>query len=77
MSTQDHVVLEELLDAVEQLGQRSGSNLGRNQVSSSRTLHKDVRDYADACRRGELKGRARKRKSHQLFQTIIALYPEQ
>ena len=74
---QDHLILERLLDSIEQLQQRDGRKAPtRQSASSSRKLRAELATYADLCRRGELKGRARKRKSGELFRRIISLAPE-
>lgn len=76
MDSQDYKILEELLDVIEQLQQRVGGNPRRSCLSSLRKLRQDMDDYADNCRRGELKGRAKKRKSGDLFRRVVALYPD-
>ena len=45
-------------------------------LSSSRKLRQETADFAGKCRRGELKGRAQKRKSGELFRKIVALCPD-
>jgi len=72
---QDFEILEKLLDSIEQLQQRDGSNPTRGSTSSSRKLRAELATYADECRRGELKGRARKRKSGELFRRVVSLDP--
>ena len=76
MDRKDFEILEELLDVVEQIQQRSGGNPRRSYLSSSRKLRQDTDDFAGKCQRGELKGRAKKRKSGELFRKIIALCPD-
>lgn len=76
MDRQDFEILEELLDVIGQLKQRLGSNPNRSYPSSSRKLRTDVADFAGKCRQGQLNGRARKRKSGELFRKIIALHPD-
>jgi hypothetical protein len=73
MDRQDFVILEELLDSIEQLRQRVGSNPGRGHRSSSQQLRRDLAAFADACQLGQLYGRARKRKSGELFRKIMSL----
>ena len=72
----DYLILEELLDVVEQLGQRLGSNPERGLQSSSRKLREEIADFADSCRRGELEGQSRKRRSGELFRRILTLHPD-
>ena len=76
MAGQDFEILEELFDLLEQLEQRLGEVPKRSYPSSSRKLRKDVADYAGKCQRGELNGKARKRKSGQLFRKLVALHPD-
>lgn len=76
MDRQDSEILEELLDVVEQLQQRLGGNPGRSYLSSLRKLRQEMDDFAGNCRRGVLKGRAKKRKSGDLFRRIVALSPD-
>lgn len=76
MDRQDYEILEEMFDVVEQIQQRSGRAPKRSYLSSSRKLRRDVSDFAGSCRRGELQGRARKRKSGELFRRIVAMYPD-
>ena len=59
MDRRDFEILEELLDVVEQLQQRTGGNPRRSYLSSSRKLRQDTDDFAGKCQRGELVGRAR------------------
>lgn len=73
MDRQDFEILEELFDTVEQLQQRSGPAPKRSYLSSSRKLRKDLSDFADNCRHGEFSGRARKRKSGELFRRIVSM----
>jgi hypothetical protein len=72
----DFQILEELFDTIEQLKQRLGGDPNRGYLSSSRKLRKDVADFTGKCRNGELKGRARNRKSGELFNRIISLHPD-
>jgi hypothetical protein len=76
MDRKDYEILEELLDVVEQLQQRTGGNPRRSYLSSSRKLRQDTDDFAGKCQHGELVGRARKRKSGELFRRIVALCPD-
>jgi hypothetical protein len=76
MDEQDYEILEEMFDTVEQIQQRLGGNPMRSYPSSSRKLRRDVADFAGKCRRGELIGRVRKRKSGELFRRIVALHPD-
>jgi hypothetical protein len=76
MRKKDFEILEEMLAICGQIRQRCGGDPARNYVSSSRTLRQDMDDFADKCQRGELKGRARKRKSGEIFRRILALYPD-
>ena len=75
MDGQDFSILEELFDTFDQLQQRIGGNPSRSYPSSSRKLRQEMADFTGRCQRGELKGRARKRKSGELFRKIVALYP--
>ncbi len=75
MRRQDFEILEELLDSVEQLRQRFGSNPERGHRSSSRKLREDLDDFAYACERGDLDGPRRSRKSGELFRRILSLHP--
>jgi hypothetical protein len=72
----DFQTLEELFDTVEQFKQRLGDGPKRGYLSSSRKLRKDVADFTGKCRNGELKGRARNRKSGELFIRIISLHSD-
>ena len=76
MKVQDTQILEELFDVVEQIQQRIGGNPRRSYPSSSLRLRKDLADFAGKCQRGELNGRARKRKSGELFRRIVSLHPD-
>ena len=76
MDRQDYEILEEMLDVVEHLRQRLGDTPKRGYLSSSRKLRREVDDFAGQCQRSELKGRAQKRKSGDLFRKIVALYPD-
>jgi len=76
MDDQDYEILVEMFDVFEQLQQRLGSKPKRSYLSSSRKLRRDVADFAGRCRRGELNGRTRKRKSGELFRRIVALHPD-
>jgi hypothetical protein len=76
MDRQDYEILEELFDTIEQLQQRSGNAPKRSYRSSSWKLRSDVSDFAETCRRGQLKGRARKRRSGELFRRIVAMHPD-
>ncbi len=75
MDRQDFEILEDLLEVIEETQQCSGSNPDSNHRSSSRKLRKDVAEFAELCRHGELKGRARKRRSGELFRRIVSLHP--
>ena len=74
MNRQDFTILEEMFDTFEHLQQRLGVSPKRSYLSSSRKLRRDVAAFTGMCRRGELIGRARKRKSNELFRRIIALH---
>jgi hypothetical protein len=76
MDRQDFQILDELLGVFEQLGRRFGNDSERGPRSSSHRLRKDLASFADNCRQGQLKGRARKRKSGELFRRILALNPD-
>jgi hypothetical protein len=76
MDRQDFEILEELFDTLGQLRQRLGGNPNRSYLSSSRKLRTDVADFAGKCQQGQITGRARKRKSGELFRKIIALHPD-
>ncbi len=76
MDAQDYEILEEMFEVFEHLQQRVGGNPKRSYPSSSWKLRQDVDDFAGKCRRGEIRGRARKRKSGELFRKIIALHPD-
>ncbi len=71
----DHQILSELLDTVEQLEQRSGRRPEPRQSSSIRRLRDDLAEYADDVNSGRLSGRARERRSGELFRRIINLHP--
>lgn len=71
----DHLILAELLDLIEQLQQRSGRCPEPRQSSSVRRLKDDLAEYADDVASGRLRGRARKRRSGELFRRIIRLHP--
>ena len=73
---QDYDVLEELLDIVEQLGQRSGSDPGRGQAPSYVKLRKDLDEYRDDCERDRSKVRARRRRSGELLRRIVSIDPK-
>jgi len=73
---QEFEILGELLDSVEQWHQRDGSNPDRSSTSSSRKLRSELASLVEKCRRGEISGRARKRKSGELFRRIVSLAPE-
>lgn len=73
---QDYEVLEELLDIVEQLGQRSGSDPGRGHVPSYAKLRKDLDQYRDDCERDQLKGQVRRRRSGNLLRRIVSIDPK-
>ncbi len=76
MGDQDFQILEKLLDKVEELRQRCGSNPRRGHSSLLRTLQRDLASYEKECRFGKLKGRARKRQSGRLFRRILSLDPD-
>jgi len=71
----DQEILSELLDSIERLQQRSGESPEPRHSSSVRRLSEDLAEYADAVKSGTLRGRARKRKSGDLFRRIISLHP--
>ncbi len=73
---QDFEILEELLDCVEQLQQRCGSNPKRKSASSAQVLRKDLAVFRAQARTGKIAGRARKRKSGEIFRRIVSLAPE-
>jgi hypothetical protein len=75
MKRQDFDILEDLVETLDQIGQRLGDRPKRGYPSSSQKLRQDVSDFAESCRRGELAGRARKRKSGELFRRICSTYP--
>ena len=72
---QDYEVLEELLDIVEQLGQRSGSDPGRGQAPSCVKLRKDLGQYRDDCEHDRLRARVRRRRSGTLLRRIVSIDP--
>ena len=76
MDRQDYEILEDMIEIIDRVRQRRGGNPQRSNLSSSRKLRMELSDYADKCRRGELKGRARKRKSGELFRRIVAGCPD-
>ena len=73
---QEFLILVELLDLIEQLHQRDGSNPNRKTRSSSLKLRSELARLSDKCRDGEITGRTRKRKSGEIFRKIISLAPE-
>jgi hypothetical protein len=76
MDRQDFEILEDLIDTLDEIQQRLGGNPKQRYLSSSRKLRRDICDFADLCRCGELNGRARKRKSGELFRKIISHHPD-
>ena len=72
----DYQILIELLDVVEELGQRTGRKPGEGHPSSRGELEKDVSRFRETCEKGSLSGKRRKRRSGQLFRRIISLYPD-
>jgi len=76
MPDQDFMILEQLLATCEQLQQRQRGSPQRRSPSSSQRLRRDVSGFAERCQNGQLKGRARKRKSGELFRRIVALHPD-
>ena len=76
MNRTESTILAELLEKIEQLQRHSGSNPGNAFRFSVDRIRKDLGRFADKCRRGELDGRARKRKFGELFRRVIALDPK-
>lgn len=73
---QDQVILEELLDAIEELRQRSGHRPERGHPSSVQRLRDELVRFADDVETGMLHGRKRRRRSGELFRRIVSLYPD-
>lgn len=72
---EDFNVLEEMLDIVEDLRQRSGDNPRLNRASSSKALRRAVVQFREECKAGELEARSRKRKAKELFRRLVSLHP--
>ena len=72
----DYDVLEELLDVIEQLGQRSGNDPGRGQPPSCGQVRKDLDQYRDDCEHNRLKDRVRRRRSGELLRRIVSIDPK-
>jgi hypothetical protein len=70
MNRQDFDILFELSDIVAKREQRSGVR-SRRDVTSSSVNRRRIAEFARKCERGELKGRERKRKAHQLFLEVM------
>jgi ribosomal protein L29 len=72
---QDHAILEELLDVVEEFAQRAGDKPARDPSSSVRRLRGDLMEFRDAAESGQLDRTTRRRKSGRLLARILALHP--
>ena len=72
MNREDYDILSELDDTVTQLEQGAGDEPGRG-VSTSSVTKRQITEFARKCERGELKGRARRRKANQLFLQTLRL----
>ena len=75
MDGQD-LILTKLLETFEQLQQRLGRKPKRSYPSSSLKLRRDLADFSEKSRSGELDGKALRRKSGELFRRIIKLHPD-
>ena len=69
-------ILEQILDTVEDLRQRSGQPLGRGHLSSLQRLRNELEHLGREIEWKRLKGRALRRKSGELFRRIVSLFPE-
>lgn len=72
---QDLKILNELLDRVEELRQRTGVAPGRGHPSSFDRLREELMQAMDDAAQEKLKGKALRRRSGELFRRIVALYP--
>jgi hypothetical protein len=73
---QEFLILGKMLDSIEHLQQRDGIYPDRNSMSSSQRLRSELANLTDKCRSGEITGRARRRKSGEIFRRIISLAPD-
>ena len=76
MKTNEAYVLEQMLDMVEDLRQRSGQPPGRGHPSSLTRLRNDLGELRREIGWKQIKGRALRRRSGDLFRRIVSLYPE-
>jgi hypothetical protein len=72
---EDFQILEEMLDVIEDLRQRSGGRPRLTRASSSRTLRRAVVRFREECNMKLLEGRSRRRRAKELFKRLVSLYP--
>ena len=75
MDRQDYLILEEMIETIDRFKRHGGQSARRDHRSSLQKLRKELSDFTGKCQRKELKGRARKRKSGELFLKIVAQFP--
>jgi hypothetical protein len=70
LKREEFQILGELCDVVARLEQQTGTSPGRS-VNSSSFNHRKIAAFADKVKRGELKGRERKRKANKLLLQVL------
>jgi len=68
---EDFQILEEFIATCDELRRRKGIVPDRSYESSRKKLQDDLAAYAEAVRQGRLTGRARWRKSKELFRRAV------